>query len=148
MDKMRIYLDNCCYARPFDDLTQVKIRYEANAKTYIQWLIRFDSLTLYSSYMLLFEISENPFESNRKHITNFVAEHSSVYIDEEYEDEIMQLSEEIMKTGVKRKDSIHLACSIIAECDYFITTDRRVTNYKTDKIKIVNPIEFVRIWRA
>ena len=49
--------------------------------------------------------------------------------------------------GYALKDAVHLACSIIAECDYFITTDKRVLNYKTDKIKIVNPINFVNIWR-
>ena len=24
-DVMRVYLDNCCYNRPFDDQTQVKV---------------------------------------------------------------------------------------------------------------------------
>ena len=52
-----------------------------------------------------------------------------------------------METGIKKKDATHIACSIIAKCDYFISTDRRVINYKTDKIKIVNPIEFAEIWR-
>lgn len=146
MYKLKIYLDNCCYNRPFDDLSQFRVKNEATAKTYIQSLIRFDSLTLYSSYMLYFEISENPFESVRKHITNFVDEHSSVYINEEYEDEIIPLSNEIMEAGVKRKDSIHLACSMVAECDYFITTDKRLLNYKTDRIKIVDPIKFIDIW--
>ena len=51
-----------------------------------------------------------------------------------------------MQAGIKKKDSTHLACSIIAGCDYFITTDKRVINYKTDKIKIVNPIKFVEMW--
>ena len=42
---------------------------------------------------------------------------------------------------------LDLACSIIAKCDYFITTDKRVCNYKTDRIKIVNPSDFVKEWR-
>ena len=28
---MRVYLDNCCYNRPFDDQTQVKVRMETEA---------------------------------------------------------------------------------------------------------------------
>jgi len=52
-----------------------------------------------------------------------------------------------MQTGIKIKDATHLACAIFAKCDYFITTDKRVINYKTDKIKVINPIEFVKIWR-
>ncbi|MCL2321719.1 MAG: hypothetical protein FWC47_06380 [Oscillospiraceae bacterium] len=148
MDIPKIYLDNCCYNRPFDDLSQVNVKNEASAKTYIQMLIKFKSLILYSSYMLFYEISENPFISNREHIAKFVIDYSSTYISEDLEDLIIPLSTEIMKTGIKRKDSIHLACSIIAECDYFISTDKRLLNYKTDKIKIVNPIEFVKIWRG
>jgi len=50
-----------------------------------------------------------------------------------------------METGIKQKDATHLACSMIAKCDYFITADRRATNYNTDRIKIVNPITFVNI---
>ena len=60
---------------------------------------------------------------------------------------MLPLTNEIMTTGVKLKDAVHLACSITAECDYFITTDKRVLNYKTDKINIINPIDFVNIWR-
>jgi len=51
-----------------------------------------------------------------------------------------------MQTGIEYKDAVHLACSMFAECDYFITTDKRVLNYKTDKIKLANTIEFVKIW--
>ena len=52
-----------------------------------------------------------------------------------------------MKTGVRHKDAVHLACSIIAKCDYFITTGKRVLNYITERIKIVNPIEFAEVWK-
>jgi len=56
------------------------------------------------------------------------------------------LADEIIKTGIKKKDATHLACSIIANCDYFITTDKRVLKYVTDRIKIINPINFVEMW--
>ena len=60
--------------------------------------------------------------------------------------EIETLADEIMNTGIKKKDATHLACSIIAECDYFITTDKRVLKYITDKIKVLNPISFLEMW--
>ena len=31
---MRVYLDNCCYNRPFDEQTQLKVRLETEAKTF------------------------------------------------------------------------------------------------------------------
>ena len=144
---LKIYLDNCCYGRPFDDLTQEKIKNEATAKMYIQSLVKYKSLALYSSFMLLYEINESPSEKNKEHILQFVNEYSSFHIGEDKKSEVITVSKEIMETGIKYKDSVHLACSIIAGCDYFITTDKRVINYKTDKIKILNPIEFDEIWR-
>ena len=33
---MKIYLDNCCFNRPFDDQTQLKIHLESQAKLFIQ----------------------------------------------------------------------------------------------------------------
>ncbi|MCL2095797.1 MAG: hypothetical protein FWH10_02700 [Oscillospiraceae bacterium] len=144
---LKIYLDNCCYGRPFDDLSQEKIKNEAIAKMYIQSLIKYKALLLCSSYMLSLEINEIPFANNREHILSFVNNYSEFFIGGERENEIFPLTNEIMKTGIKRKDAVHLACSIISKCDYFITTDKRVLNYKTDKLKILNPIEFIKIWR-
>lgn len=33
---MRVYMDNCCFNRPFDDQSQLKIKLEAESKIYIQ----------------------------------------------------------------------------------------------------------------
>jgi len=147
MDKLKIYLDNCCYGRPFDDLSQEKVRNEATAKRYIQSLIKFKSIVLYSSFISFHEINDIPYQSIKEHVSDFVKDNTSVFISDENISKVKPLSEEIMETGIKKKDATHIACSIIAKCDYFITTDRRVINYKTDKIKIVNPIEFAEIWR-
>ena len=37
---MRVYLDNCCYNRPFDDQAQVKVLLETIAKLDIQQKMR------------------------------------------------------------------------------------------------------------
>ena len=50
-----------------------------------------------------------------------------------------------MNTGIKSADAAHIACAILAECDYFLTTDDRVLKYKSDRIKIMNPVEFLKI---
>ncbi|MCL1822737.1 MAG: hypothetical protein FWG44_00900 [Oscillospiraceae bacterium] len=146
MDKLKIYFDNCCYGRPFDDLSIGMNGLEATAKMYIQSLVKFNSLYLYSSFMTFREIKDIPYVSIKENITNYVNEYSSYFISDERKNDVKSISEDIMKTGIKKKDATHLACSIIAECDYFITTDKRVLNYKTDKINIVNPIDFLKIW--
>ena len=57
--------------------------------------------------------------------------------------DILKKAIEIEKTGVKHKDACHLACAIMAECDYFITTDDRLLKYKSDELKIETPISFI-----
>lgn len=37
---MRVYLDNCCYNRPFDDQSQLKVRLETEAKLFVQQPMR------------------------------------------------------------------------------------------------------------
>lgn len=55
---------------------------------------------------------------------------------------------DIMKNGVKYMDAAHISAAIIAQCDFFITTDKKLLNYKSDKIEIINPIDFIRIWES
>ena len=87
--KIRLYLDNCSFNRPYDDLSLLKNYLEAEAKTYIQ--------------------------------------------------------KEIIQKNIKPKDSLHLACAIEAECNYFITTDDRILNKSVEKIVIIDPIDFVKM---
>lgn len=37
---MKIYLDNCCFNRPYDDQTQIRISLETQAKLYVQDLVK------------------------------------------------------------------------------------------------------------
>ena len=36
---MRIYLDNCCYNRPFDEQDDVRVRLETMAKLTVQFMM-------------------------------------------------------------------------------------------------------------
>lgn len=147
MSKPKVYMDNCCYNRPFDDLTVEKNWLESNAKMYIQSLIKYKSILLYYSFMSLVEIDDSPYEDRKAFILDFIEGNAVSFIGKKRLSEIETVAAEIMQTGIKKKDATHLSCSIIAKCDYFISTDKRVINYKTDRINIVNPIDFVKIWR-
>jgi len=70
--KLRIYLDNCCYNRPYDDQSQLRISLETQAKLHIQKLIVSDYFELTSSYMLDYECSRNPYEMRRRTIRSFL----------------------------------------------------------------------------
>ena len=58
---MRIYLDNCCYNRPFDEQTQLRIRLETEAKLAIQRQMRMGVLEYVWSDMLANEVDESKF---------------------------------------------------------------------------------------
>ena len=138
---LKIYLDNCSYNRPFDDQSQVRIRLETEAKLYIQSGIRVKRYSLAWSYMLDYENNDNPYEEKRKAVAPW-KEIASDYCPSS--DDVFSLGSEIMKRGIKSKDALHLACAILCGCEYFITTDKKLTNKTIANIKIVNPIDFVR----
>lgn len=145
MIAMRIYLDNCCYNRPYDDQSQLRISLEAQAKMHIQSMIRNDELELVTSFMLTFENSKNRIEEKRNAITAFMESYSSVYVGSEWREKVDLIANEIMSTGVKSADALHTACAILAHCDYMLTIDDRLLKYKSDKIKVVNPTGFIMI---
>ena len=43
---MKIYLDNCCFNRPFDDQGQIRVRLESEAKLEVQGRIMRGELDL------------------------------------------------------------------------------------------------------
>ena len=56
--------------------------------------------------------------------------------------------EEIILKGIKPKDAYHLASALLAECDYFLSTDDRLLKYKTNEIILLNPVDFIKILEA
>ena len=54
--KNRIYLDNCSFNRPYDDLSLLKNYLEAEAKTYIQKEIIQKKYELAWSYIMDYEV--------------------------------------------------------------------------------------------
>lgn len=58
---MRVYLDNCCFNRSFDDQTLLSTRLETEAKLKIQEKIKAAVISLGWSYILDFDNNANPF---------------------------------------------------------------------------------------
>jgi hypothetical protein len=69
--KLKIYLDNCCLNRPYDDQTQIRISLETDAKLFIQSLIVERRISFVWSFILFYENSLNPYEARRDAILNF-----------------------------------------------------------------------------
>ena len=133
---MKVYLDNCCYNRPYDDQSYLKISLETQAKIKIQDMIKNKEIELVSSFMSRYEADKSPYELRKTLITQYVP-------GEIFADKLQADVETIMATGVKFKDAVHVACAIYARADYFLSTDMRLLKYHTEKIKMVNPIKFI-----
>ena len=140
MNVPKIYMDNCCYNRPFDNQEQIKIHLETEAKLYIQSGIRDGRYILVWSYMLDYENNENPYDEKR----NAIAAWRNIA--QEYcpsSDDVLSKGQTIIKLGVKPKDALHIACAIKSGCNYFLTTDKGLMSKNISEIKIINPIDFV-----
>lgn len=138
---LRIYLDNCCYNRPFDDQTQMKIHLETQAKLYIQAKIREGAYDLVWSYILDYENGKNPYEEKRLAIAPWKSI-ANLSVSEET-NEILLFAESLAEKGIKAFDALHISCAVSAGCDYYLTTDKKLLNTPIPEIKIVSPIVFV-----
>mgnify|MGYP002509448515 CR=1 FL=1 len=138
---LKIYLDNCCYNRPFDDQSQIRIHLETQAKLYIQAKVREGTYDLVWSYILDYENGKNPYEEKRLAIAPW-KKISSLCVTEETED-ILLFAESLAEKGIKTYDALHISCAVAAHCKYYITTDKKLLNTPIPEIKIVNPIAFV-----
>jgi predicted nucleic acid-binding protein len=140
--KERLYLDNCSFNRPYDDQSLLKNHLESEAKLYIQKEIISGTYELAWSYIMDYEIAFNPFLDRKNQIIKWK---KIAKADVDVSDDIVKKANEIMKSKIKQKDSLHIACALEAKCKYFITTDRKILNKTVDSIIIINPIDFVGI---
>jgi len=140
---MIIYLDNCCFNRPFDDQKQLRIRIETEAKLGIQEAVRSDDLELAWSYILDFENESNPFPDRRERTREW---RKYAKIDSAENATIKEMADSLRQKGLRNIDALHVACAIHSGCDYFITTDDGILNKSESIVGIVitDPVGFIK----
>lgn len=139
--RIKIYLDNCCYNRPFDEIRNIEIDMEIISKLSIQALVKSGHFDLVWSYVLTYENSKNPKKINKENIILW----KNIAIENvEENEEVLLLAEKYIDLGVKTLDALHLACSSVAKCDAFVTVDKGILNKNIDFIRVINPIDFMR----
>jgi predicted nucleic acid-binding protein len=136
----QIYLDNCCFNRPYDDQTIPQIQFETRAKIFIQSLVLSQEVALVWSYILKFENSRNPFDAKRTAIAEWQSK-SILFVDASAV--IVSRAEDIARTGIGAFDALHIACAIEAGCDFCITVDKRMQKYNGGNIIVCSPMEFL-----
>jgi predicted nucleic acid-binding protein len=127
---MRIYLDACCLNRPFDDLSQARIRLENEAVLTILERIAAGAWTMIATEVLLDELDATP-DPQRRAWVRHRADQCSTYLETTVAD--LQRATELEPLGIEGRDALHLACAEREAAGIFLTTDdvlhRRATRH-------------------
>ena len=138
-----IYLDNCCFNRPFDDQSQLRIRLEAEAKLHIQEEVRAGRYQLVWSYLLDYENGRNPFRERREQIAKWRGYATS---DIAASDELLSQAEHLGRLGLRNIDALHVACAVQAGATFFLTTDDGILKRANliQGVRVLDPIAFIK----
>lgn len=140
---MKLYLDMCCFNRPFDDQSQLLVRLQTEAKLVVQEMIRRQEHSLIWSAVLDLENTDNPDDERRIAISQWKM---LADIDLETTDAIEQTARQLTSIGVKAMDALHVATAKEAGADRFLTKDKGILNkmrLSTD-LMVLDPIDSIR----
>ena len=139
---MRIYLDNCCYNRPFDAQGQTRVQLETIAKLSVQLLMALGRVEYVWSSILEYEVSFNPSRERAEAIMRWKANACAVVM---MSNALEQRAAALQAYGIKHKDALHIASAEQAHCDWLLTTDDALIRKAkcATTLRVGNPIEFV-----
>jgi len=142
---MRIYLDNSVLNRPFDDQSISKIRLETVATFFVFELIENKKLKLVNSSVIDYENSKNPFFERKIWVSVYL---SKAIFYQKLNLKIKERAKEIEKLRISPIDCLHLASAEAAKVDYFLTCDYDIIRRHKGKLKVLNPINFIQLFKS
>jgi predicted nucleic acid-binding protein len=143
---MKVYLDSCCVNRPFDDLSQSRIREECEAVFAIIALSEASKLAIVKSSVLELEIRKTK-DARKKSILMQTLDSFTVQF--KAGADLTGRIKELETLGFKDMDAAHIACAEGAEADIFLTVDDRLLNRAQKNadllhIKVANPVQWFK----
>ena len=141
--KYKIYLDVCCLNRPFDNLSDARVKLEADAVLTILSKCEAGEWTLVSSDVIEREVSLLPDLQRLQKVQSLMLIANAKL---NTTASSVRKAEAFQKKGVKVFDSYHLAVAIENGCDVFLTTDdrflKKAVELKTKTI-VENPAKWI-----
>lgn len=140
---MKIYLDVCCFNRPFDDQIQLKVKLESEAVVEIINRCKKGFWQLIGSEVVDYEISLPPDDERRARVTLLT---EVVYLKIAIDQKIMNRALDLGKKEIKPFDALHIACAESEKVDIFLTTDINLlkrSNQKKLKVGVANPLDWL-----
>lgn len=143
---MLIYLDTCCFNRPFDDQSQLLVKLQTEAKLYIQDAIRQGTFSLAWSAVMDLENAANPDIERREAISVW---RTLAVVDVDTRPDVEVVAEEIAALGIQPMDALHVASAIAAGATWLLTTDKALLRKLNGdpRLRVIDPIDFIRTLR-
>jgi predicted nucleic acid-binding protein len=140
---MRIYLDNCCFNRPFDSQEQSVIVMESEAVLTIIDKCKKNNNYFFLGSDILDEEIDNMADPIRKqnvlNLYSFAQEHI------ELEPAILKRAIHLQSFNLGVFDALHLASAEHGKADIFLTTDRKLMK-QTKKIDLFVDVSNPLVW--
>ena len=139
MPKLKIYMDSCCFNRPFDDLSHDKTRLECEAVLTIISKCENGIWDIFESDVLNDEIDRITDAVKKQKVIELYSS-ASIYL--EINDEIIGRAKELYEINIKPFDALHLASAEHGGADILLTTDKKFINralQSNAKIRVANP---------
>ena len=140
---MIIYLDNCCYNRPFDDQTQERIHLESEVILAVLKMGQMKQVVIAGSEILELEMKRMQDENKKQKVLDLYRV-ASMHIS--YSEKIKKRSADIMSVSkIRTFDSLHIASAEEVNADVFLTTDDKLEKMAEKlelRTRVVNPLRF------
>lgn len=140
-----VYLDLCCYKRPFDDLTDERVRWEASAVAAIFKRVETGQAALVRSPALALENDRNPREDRRRAAALWM---DGATVDAPLTEEVSRRAQELVGLGFPVVDALHVAFAESAGAEYLVTCDDELHRLggrvrANLKVEVVLPDEYL-----
>jgi len=139
---VRIYFDNCCLNRPFDDLAGNSVRMECEAILSIIDICKAGDWSYFSSDVLLDEILEMT-DNDRCEKVMLLYHAAMEHIG--FTEAIFSRAKELEEFNIKSFDALHVASAEAAHADVLLTTDRRLIN-AAKRANTYIPVQNPLVW--
>ena len=142
----RIYMDVCCWNRPFDDQTQPRIHLEAEAVLAIVAAVECGRCQLLHSEIVDLEIDDSPDAERRQRLRRMIPQHHR-YV--RCDSKTISRALELEQLGFPGMDALHVASAEAGGADVLLTTDDRLLHVARRhanllRTKIANPLVWVQ----
>ncbi len=141
---MRVYMDCCCFNRPFDDLTQERIRIESET---IMWILdecRAGNIDIIRSVALTSEILQiSNIEKRQNVLELYQLTRNNIELTDTIKERAAGIREQ---SNIQTFDSYHIASAEEANAEVLLTTDTKLIKMAAKlplNVKVMNPITFM-----